>query len=86
VIERQGAELILHGHNHRPSVAYIRGPSKAVPVVGVASASARQEGHRPSASYHIYRFSQVDKELKINMIRRGINNQGEITDLANFDI
>jgi hypothetical protein len=54
--------------------------------VGVASASARQEGHRPSASYHIYRFSQVDKELKINMIRRGLNNQGEITDLANFDI
>ena len=86
VIERQGAELILHGHNHRPSVAYIRGPSKAVPVVGVASASARQEGHRPSASYHIYRFSHVDKELKINVLRRGLNNKGEITELANFDI
>ena len=86
VIERQGAELILHGHNHKPSVAYIRGPNKTVPVVGVASASARQEGHRPAASYHIYRFSQIDKELKINLISRGLNNKGEIVDLANVEI
>lgn len=86
VIECQGAELILHGHNHKSSVAYIHGPSKAVPVIGVASASARQEGHRPAASYHIYRFSQIDKELKINLISRGLNNKSEIVDLANFDI
>ncbi len=86
VIKRHGAELILHGHNHKPSVAYISGPSKAVPVVGVASASARQEGHRPAASYHIYRFTKIGKQLKINLIRRGLDNQGEIATLADFDI
>ena len=86
VIARHGAELILHGHNHKPSVAYIPGPSKAVPIVGVASASARHEGHRPAASYHIYSFNQIDKEYKINVIRRGLNNKDEIVSLAHFDL
>ncbi len=34
VIARHGAALVLHGHNHTSSVAHIRGPEGATPVVG----------------------------------------------------
>ncbi len=40
ILRRHGAELILHGHNHRLMTHYIEGPDRPVPVVGVASASA----------------------------------------------
>jgi len=32
-----GAELVLHGHTHRPSIERIEGPAAPIPVVGVAS-------------------------------------------------
>jgi 3',5'-cyclic AMP phosphodiesterase CpdA len=56
LLERAGAELVLHGHTHRSSFARIAGPSGAIPVVGVPSASAL--GHRPErrARYHVYRI------------------------------
>jgi 3',5'-cyclic AMP phosphodiesterase CpdA len=50
VVRRAGAELILHGHEHRAGVGMIPGPTvpgrsgpgcdRAVPVLGVASATA----------------------------------------------
>ena len=40
MIRRVGCEAILHGHNHRSEIARIAGPSGAVPVLGVTSASA----------------------------------------------
>jgi 3',5'-cyclic AMP phosphodiesterase CpdA len=58
VVARQGAELVLHGHTHRSSLAHIEGPSGAhVPVIGVAAASAgREHKGKGLAQYHIYRI------------------------------
>jgi 3',5'-cyclic AMP phosphodiesterase CpdA len=39
-VARVGAELILHGHNHRTVLAGIETPDGGVPVLGAASASA----------------------------------------------
>jgi 3',5'-cyclic AMP phosphodiesterase CpdA len=39
VLEEEGAELVLHGHTHKGTVTSLPGPSKAIPVVGVPSAS-----------------------------------------------
>src|SRR5690606_28618542 len=39
VIARAGADLVLHGHNHRTSVGHLDGPDGPVPVVGATSAS-----------------------------------------------
>ncbi|MBS0242604.1 MAG: metallophosphoesterase, partial [Proteobacteria bacterium] len=39
VLSRHGAELVMHGHNHRPMLAFVAGPQRPVPVVGVGSAS-----------------------------------------------
>lgn len=57
VIFRHGAELILHGHDHRCSVREVEGPSGLVPVVGVPSASALAYGTKPAAQYHLYDIS-----------------------------
>jgi 3',5'-cyclic AMP phosphodiesterase CpdA len=54
VIRRHGADLIIHGHNHRSSVAHIAGPVGRVPVVGVASGSAVPGTVSHRAAYHLF--------------------------------
>lgn len=58
-IARHGAELILHGHDHRCSVREIAGPSLPAPVVGVPSASALAAGTKPDAQYHLYDIARA---------------------------
>ena len=84
VIRRIGAELIIHGHNHRLSVTHMEGPDRPVPVVGVASASAIRgtPGHR--AGYHIFEIDGTAKEPRIRGRVRGIapGGKAEIVDLG----
>ncbi|WP_207461666.1 metallophosphoesterase [Azospirillum sp. SYSU D00513] len=41
LLARTGAELVLHGHYHQGNLCHLPGPGgRAIPVVGVASASA----------------------------------------------
>ncbi|MDX7950576.1 metallophosphoesterase [Lichenihabitans sp. Uapishka_5] len=58
IIAHHGAELVIHGHNHRSSVALLEGPRGPVPVVGVESCSAvpGTPGHR--AAYHLFRLDR----------------------------
>lgn len=58
VVRRRGADLVLHGHNHRQMRAAIRSDDRDVPVLGVASASARLSRRRPAAHYHICRIAR----------------------------
>jgi 3',5'-cyclic AMP phosphodiesterase CpdA len=41
-LARHGCEAILHGHNHRASLASLPGPRGAIPVIGAPSASAKR--------------------------------------------
>ena len=59
VVRRHGAELVLHGHNHRQMHAHIECENRRVPVFGVASASARETAHRPPAHYNLYRIERT---------------------------
>jgi 3',5'-cyclic AMP phosphodiesterase CpdA len=75
VLERAGAELVVHGHNHRTLVAEIAGPERPIPVVGVRSAS--DHGHKPHkrAQYHVYGFERVSESggarFRITLNTRG---------------
>ena len=62
VLERVGAELVLHGHTHKTVFSSIAGPAGPIPVVGVRSAS--DIGHRPGrgAQYHLYRIERQNGE------------------------
>ena len=52
VLARAGAELVLHGHHHREHVAHLPGPGgDAIPVIGVASASAAPVGCAQAARW-----------------------------------
>ena len=82
-IAKYGADLILHGHNHKPSLARIAGPRGVdVPVVGVASASARPGGHHPAAAYHLFEISQADGGARITLRAREMNAAGEIVETS----
>lgn len=56
VIAKHGAELILHGHDHRASIKQIVGPNGNVNVVGVPSASNPGVNPERGGAYNLYRI------------------------------
>jgi 3',5'-cyclic AMP phosphodiesterase CpdA len=60
VLRRVGAELVIHGHNHRTLLAEIEGPNDAIPVVGARSASDIGSAPDKRAQYHLYSFERID--------------------------
>ncbi len=73
VLARVGAEIVVHGHNHRTLVTKIPGPNLPIPVVGVRSAS--DYGHKPHkrAQYHIYDIERIEgpARFRISLRTRG---------------
>jgi 3',5'-cyclic AMP phosphodiesterase CpdA len=60
VIARRGAELILHGHEHRAIDGTIPGPKDPVPVHGISSATNLSRHPGREASFSIYDVNRVD--------------------------
>jgi 3',5'-cyclic AMP phosphodiesterase CpdA len=56
-VAEHGAELVLHGHTHQPTVHFIEGPDGKIPVVGVSSTSQASGGHKPAAGYNLFEIS-----------------------------
>jgi 3',5'-cyclic AMP phosphodiesterase CpdA len=72
MIRRHGAELVLHGHNHRLSVTHIPGAGRQVPVIGVASASATPGPHAHRAGYNLFRIDGSQRTPRISAHMRGL--------------
>jgi 3',5'-cyclic AMP phosphodiesterase CpdA len=71
-IRRAGAELIIHGHNHRLCLSRMDAPKGPVPVVGVPSASVvRGTGHK-RAAYHLFEVTSGGGVCKITARARGL--------------
>lgn len=77
-IQKHGADLIVHGHNHRHSVVKINGPAGLVPVIGVASASAVPGSPDHRAEYNLYEISRLNDNVMIRMRVRGLLPSGDI--------
>ncbi|MGE0700603.1 MAG: metallophosphoesterase [Hyphomicrobiaceae bacterium] len=72
VLRRRGAEIVLHGHNHRASLAHVEGPAGPIPVVGVPSASLGiAHGRQMLARYNLYRFAP-EPGAPIELVERGL--------------
>ena len=71
VIAAAGAELVMHGHDHRASLGEI--PSKAgpIPVVGVPSASAGPDDDRGPGRYNLYAIKGEPGAWHCQMEQRG---------------
>ena len=72
LIRRAGAELIVHGHNHRLCLARMEGPKGLVPVVGVPSASVVPGTPHQPAGYHLFEISGSGTNCKIAARARGL--------------
>jgi 3',5'-cyclic AMP phosphodiesterase CpdA len=59
VISRHGAELILHGHEHRRIDTTLPGPAGDVPVHGIGSGTSRSQRPGREASLSLY---EADRE------------------------
>jgi len=71
VVSRCGAELVLHGHDHKFGSASIDAVDGRVAVFGVPSASAMADGKRPQSHYHLYGIDRSAKGWEIGVkVRR----------------
>jgi 3',5'-cyclic AMP phosphodiesterase CpdA len=80
VLSEHGAELLLHGHDHRRSVVWLEGPHrKKIPAVGVASASARApHGEENAAGYHLFNIDGTDGAWRCEMVALQRDADGKI--------
>ena len=74
IIKVAGAELVLHGHTHLPTLNWISGPDKTkVPVVGVSAAAQSPGGKRPASGWNEFEIEQVETGFSIQLVRRQIS-------------
>jgi 3',5'-cyclic AMP phosphodiesterase CpdA len=83
VLVRCGAELVLHGHNHRDNhldFAWARG---RIPVLGVASSSVgRVHKGEPLGRYNFLRITRAAGGATIECITRGLDATGTFIEQA----
>jgi 3',5'-cyclic AMP phosphodiesterase CpdA len=83
VLRQHGAELVLHGHTHVHSLAWLDGPAGPIPVVGVPSASASFTEDHERASYNLYRIEDHPSGWRCEAISRGlVQATGEVVELS----
>lgn len=72
VIHKHGAELVLHGHSHLPTLHWIGDRKQLVPVVGVAAAGQASGGDKPGAQYNLLDISGEPGAWAVRLTRRGL--------------
>lgn len=83
VVQRSGAELILHGHNHDFADARVGAGPREIRVFGVPSASAAHVTHKPQAHYSLYGIEGTGTGWEVSVRRRGLDiDRGVFADLG----
>lgn len=78
-IARQGAELVLHGHNHKIAINWLDGADGPVPVVGAAALAAAARGSHAGGSYNLIRISGERRPYDIRLTVRGLAGGDAVT-------
>ena len=58
ILETEGAELVLHGHNHKRSLNFLESKSGRIPIVGVPSASMANTHRHDMAAWNLYTIAR----------------------------
>ena len=84
VLAERGAELLLHGHDHRRALVWLDGPGGTkIPAVGVPSASAATpHDGEDGAGYHIFRVEGDSGTWRCEMIARQRADDGTVRELS----
>jgi len=88
VLAEMGAELLLHGHDHRRSLVWLQGAgNKKIPAVGVPSASAYAKyAHEDPAGYNIFRIEGSSGDWRCETVSYQRGADGVIRECARFRI
>ena len=78
VIAEHGAELVLHGHNHRTSVMTVRGPHGPVPVVGATAASLKPRPHHAGGGYNLFSIEGEPGAWTLSLRERAVTEAGTV--------
>jgi 3',5'-cyclic AMP phosphodiesterase CpdA len=70
-LAQAGAELVLHGHDHRRTIVWLDGPGRPIPAIGIPSASAAPSGHDEPAGYNLYCIAGSPGRWRCEMASRG---------------
>jgi len=73
VLEAQGAELVLHGHNHEHMLNTLNSRFGTVHVLGVPSASLIESEHHPVAAWNLYRIQRQAGKWQIEVSIRSFD-------------
>jgi len=85
VLQREGAELVLHGHNHCHMRNILESRHGPVPVIGAPSASAIARGHKSAAAWYLYRIRRQAGVWRIDVSVRGWDARaGQMVDDSGF--
>ena len=84
VLAAKGAELLLHGHDHRRAIVWLDGPQGTkIPAVGAPSASARApHGGEDGAGYNIFRIDGIDRAWRCEWIARERGADGVVREIS----
>jgi 3',5'-cyclic AMP phosphodiesterase CpdA len=88
VLGAKGAELLLHGHDHRRSLVWLEGAgSRKIPAVGVPSASAPAKyANEDPAGYNIFRIEGSPGSWRCETVSYQRSSDGAIGECARFRI
>jgi 3',5'-cyclic AMP phosphodiesterase CpdA len=81
LLQRHPVDLVLHGHDHVHATMRIDAPGGPIPVVGVPSASAFHDHHRPSAAYNLFAISEGNDGWRCEHRIRGYSSGEAIEEL-----
>jgi 3',5'-cyclic AMP phosphodiesterase CpdA len=72
-VRRHGAELVLHGHSHDPSLNWIGGKGgNRIPVVGVAAGGQAVGGEHAPAQWNLLEIAGEPGGWALRLSRRGL--------------
>jgi 3',5'-cyclic AMP phosphodiesterase CpdA len=81
ILVEHGAELVLHGHNHRAMIARLAAKSGTVAIVGAPSASFASDEPIKSAGYNLLEISSHGTaQWRISMRSRIFNLEGRMSE------
>lgn len=77
VLTENGAELVLHGHNHRTMQEWLSTKRKSIPIIGVSSASLLHTQPEKCASYNLFTIEENGDGWSITMLTRRLESEGQ---------
>ena len=88
VLAAQGAELLLHGHDHRRALVWLEGSgNRKIPAVGVPSASAQgKHAQEDPAGYNVFRIEGARGDWRCETVSYQRGSDGVISECARFRI